>query len=239
MKRRRPVRFRRFEVRSGILIVTIPTDLHEALHQWIWLKICSKINRMGREEDWIPMGSKTLQAHGHLNGDKGEGDSTGGPEPQRQHLGAWPTLVIEAGYSQSLEDLQKDMRWWFSASDHQVKIVLLSKFDIQQMAVIVEKWIEIQAPARQGATTTRAAAATQFRPDCDQTITITQNPGTNRDNPASYTVTRDALRLEFNLLFPREPSFPQEPQPRPTDEDVILDIPDLQRWAVRLWRLVP
>ncbi|KAK0702058.1 hypothetical protein B0T26DRAFT_735685 [Lasiosphaeria miniovina] len=214
-----------------MLIVTIPTQLHEQLHLGLYNLGRDNIVRMGRGDSWSTIGSTTYRARGHRNGDEGEGDSTGGPEPQREHLGAWPTLVIEAGHSQSLEALRGGMKWWFGVSDHQVKIVLLTKFDTQQMAAVIEKWVEIQAPARQGATTTRAAA--QLRPDCDQIITITQNPGTNRDNPTSYTVTRGALRLEFDLLFL------QQPQPGSAEGDVIIDIPDLQRWAARLWRLVP
>ncbi|KAK0726708.1 hypothetical protein B0T26DRAFT_691471 [Lasiosphaeria miniovina] len=188
-----------------MLIVIIPTEFHEGLHLGLYNLGRDSIIRIGRGDNWRSMGTAKYRAQGHPNGDEGEGDSTGGPEPQRQHLGAWPTLVIKAGYSQSLEALRGDMSWWFGASDHQVKIVLLAKFDTQQMTAIIEKWI----------------------------ITITQNPGTNRDNPTSYTVTRGALRLEFDLLFL------QQPQPGSAEGDVIIDIPDLQRWAVRLWRLVP
>jgi hypothetical protein len=43
----------------------------------------------------------------------------------------------EAGVSQSLGALQDDMRWWFSASDHQVKIVLLVKFDLLAKNILV------------------------------------------------------------------------------------------------------
>ncbi|KAK0703538.1 hypothetical protein B0T26DRAFT_731810 [Lasiosphaeria miniovina] len=42
---------------------------------------------------------------------------------------AWPTLVIEAGFSQSLGELHIAMRRWFSMSNHEVKIVLLAKFN--------------------------------------------------------------------------------------------------------------
>ncbi|KAL7803621.1 hypothetical protein V8C44DRAFT_343695 [Trichoderma aethiopicum] len=50
------------------------------------------------------------------------------------------------------------MRWWFSASDHQVKIVLLSKFDHRLQQIIIERWEE-DTQTRPGATTTRRAAA--------------------------------------------------------------------------------
>ncbi|KAK4148562.1 hypothetical protein C8A00DRAFT_19625 [Chaetomidium leptoderma] len=39
-------------------------------------------------------------------------------------------------------ELRNDMRWWFSASDHQVQIVLLAKFEHTSRAIILEKWEE-------------------------------------------------------------------------------------------------
>ena len=63
------------------------------------------------------------------NGGSGEADSSGSPSPQREENEAWPTLIIEAGDLSTLEDLRRDMRCWFSASDHQVNIVLLAKLD--------------------------------------------------------------------------------------------------------------
>lgn len=85
------------------------------------------------------MGSAIRRAEqGHPGRDSGEGDSTGGPEPERYNKGAWPILIIEAGDSESLGELYNDMRWWFSASDHQVKIVLLAKFDHTRPVIILE-----------------------------------------------------------------------------------------------------
>jgi hypothetical protein len=181
------------------------------------------------------MGTKTLRPRGHPGGDGGEGDSTGGPEDQRGNKGDWPTIVVEAGDSETLEELRNDMRWWFSASDHQVKIVLLTKFDHNQNQIILEKWVEIQAQTRLGATTTRAVtqAAIWLIPDCDQVITITRNPSVtntdpNRFNPTSYAVTRGALRLEFDRLF--------LPQPGQGGQDIIISTQDLQVYAGKVWR---
>lgn len=125
------------------------------------------------------------------------------------------------------------MRWWFSASDHQVKIVLLAKLEETRGKIILEKWVEVSAPPRSGATTTRAAA--QLQPSCSQVIDITRAPGisnTHRNylNPTSYIVTRGALRLEFSHLFLRQPGL--------GEGDVIISIPQLQTYAVRVWMVV-
>ncbi|KAK0722755.1 hypothetical protein B0T26DRAFT_703855 [Lasiosphaeria miniovina] len=159
-KRYRKFRFRRYNANFRILIITIPTDLYEALHLGLYIR------------------SATFRAEqGHHGGDSGEGDSTGGP---------WLEL-IKSRYSETLPELYKDMRWWFQASNHEVKIVILAKFDDQQHHILLEKWEEEISMKR-------------------QSITITRNETTN---PVSYNVTRGALVLGFRLLFLRDPG-PQE-----------------------------
>jgi hypothetical protein len=136
------------------MIITIPTKLHEALHSFLDRKIIQKVGRQGLEASWIPIGSTIFRPKGHPAGDGGEGDSSSGPGPERHSLESWPTLVIEAGDSQSLDQLQADMRWWFWASEHDVKIVLLTKYDRRDRTIILERWEEDLQPARSGATTT-------------------------------------------------------------------------------------
>lgn len=124
----------------------VPTSpFHESLHLDIYNEIYAEIRLMGRKLDWLHKGSATLRAHGHPGGDGGEGDSSGGPAPQRAGNLAWPTLVVEAGVSETLSELREDMRWWFSASDYQVKIVL-AKLVQAERTITLEKWVEVQEP---------------------------------------------------------------------------------------------
>jgi hypothetical protein len=115
------------------------------------------------------------------------------------------------------------MRWWFSASDHQVQIVVLAKFDGR--AITLEKWEEEPCGTRPGATTTRHAAALQ--PVLRQTITITQDTTTD---PVSYNVTRGALVLGFRLLFLRDPG--------PGEGDFVLSVQELEDYAKRIWAVL-
>lgn len=119
------------------------------------------------------------------------------------------------------------MRWWFSASDHLVKIVLLTKFDHRNQTIIIERWEE-DPPTRPGATTTRqAAAGTVLRPVLRQSISITRDTSTD---PASYYVTSGALVLSFQLLFLRDPG--------PQEGDYIISIAELQDYAKLVWGYV-
>jgi len=225
-KQRRKFRFRRYQSDRHILFITIPTRLHEALHLELYQGYRDQLVTSGRQSSWSTIGTATCRAQqGHPGGDGGEGDSTGGPRPERVWKGAWPTLVIEAGDSESLAGLRHDMRWWFSTSDHQVRIVLLAKFEHTRCAIILEKWEEESSIARPGAMTTRHAAALQ--PVLRQTITITQDATTD---PVSYNVARGALVLGFKLLFLRDPG--------PGEGDFVLSVRELEDYAERVWEVL-
>ena len=129
--------------------------------------------------------------------------------------------MIEAGDSGSLNQLLDDMRWWFSISNHDVKIVLLAKFDRRQETIVLQKWEEEAAPGRTGATATRNTPALQ--PVLRQEISITRN----ETNPPSYSVTSGALVLKFQLLFLRDPT--------PREGDIIFDVSDLRSYADCIW----
>jgi hypothetical protein len=184
---------------------------------------------MSLTDSWTQIGSITLRA-GHPGGDGGESDSAGGPLPARDGRGAWPTLVIEAGDSESLTRLRQDMTWWFEASNHQVKIVLLAKFNHHRPEIQLEKWEEAPQVVRPGAMTTRSVAAAVTAgapaPVLRRRITIARNAM----NPPSYNVTRGTLVLSFGLLFLRAPG--------PGEGDIVFSIPDLQFYAERVWAQV-
>ncbi|KAL7625805.1 hypothetical protein AAE478_005028 [Parahypoxylon ruwenzoriense] len=206
-----------------ILIVTIPTSIHEHLHLELYDQYMEQLAQRGLRRSWTSIGATALGV-GYPGGSEGEADSSGGPNPPRNGPEAWPTLVIEAGYSQSRNLLRAKMRWWFSTSNHDVKIVILATFDRNQREILLEKWHE-EAASRPGATTTRSAGILQ--PGSQQIIAITQDPNTN---PVSYNVARGALVLEFRLLFLRDPG--------PGEGDFVFNIPDLQFYAERVWSQV-
>ncbi|KAL7897014.1 hypothetical protein HDV63DRAFT_379677 [Trichoderma sp. SZMC 28014] len=221
---RRGFRLRRYHADRRLLIITIPTALHEALHFGIYQAFLFKIGPIA-QDIWKPIMSTTFRPQGHPGGDGGEGDSSGGPMSVRHDKYAWPTLVIEAGDSESLHALRDDMRWWFSSSDHQVKIVLLAKFDHHLQQILIERWEEEVAIPPGATTTGRAATFGASQPVLQQSITISRDPATG-----SYQVASSDLVLSFRLLFLRDPG--------PQEGDFIIPTEDLQRYARLVWAAV-
>ncbi|KAK0619819.1 hypothetical protein B0T14DRAFT_519949 [Immersiella caudata] len=223
-KQGRKFRFRDYDSNSQILIITITTDLHEELHKRLYDELIGQIRDMGLKNGWRNIGSaKRLTQQGHSGRSGKEGDSTGGPDPQRAAKGAWPTLVIEAGFSQSLGSLRLAIQRWFSLSNHEVKVVLLAKFN--GTTILLEKWEE-EIQVRPGATTTRHSFQ-HLTPVLRQSITITQNTTTN---PISYNVTRGALVLSFRLLFLRDPGH--------GEGDFVFSLQELEEYAKKVWAQV-
>ncbi len=104
-----------------LLIITIPTRSHEVLHVGFQNLLIVSLALMGVDTQWIPLGATRLSR----GGGSGEGDSSGGPWDTRGGAESWPTLVIEAGVSQSGPSLRLKMRWWFAASEAQVSYIFV------------------------------------------------------------------------------------------------------------------
>ncbi|KAK4241082.1 hypothetical protein C8A03DRAFT_41481 [Achaetomium macrosporum] len=222
------VRFHYFGHLS-LLIVTIPTQRHEYLHRQLYDIVRDRMRQQGKDpnRDFWPVGSGRFSVGGnHPGRGAGEGDSAGKPLPELEWEDAWPTLVIEAGYSMSLAQLRAIMRWWFSASDHQVKIVIVVKLLDNQQQIIVQKWEEELPQAPYGMITRSQAAVLQQQPALQQEITINRDSTTT---PPSYQVTRGALILGFRQLFLQEPG--------PDNGDIVISVEDLQGYADYFWRV--
>jgi hypothetical protein len=214
---RRKFRLRRFKVVEGILIITIPTMAHERLHMNLYEQIRDSMTAMGVNQQWAGIAATEYR---DPDDGKSEGDSSGGPIPARLRKGSWPTLMIEAGYSESMVRLREDMYWWFSASDHQVKIVLLAKFyhEGQRKRIVLEKWVE---------TAERETRRNPVRPTLMQTITMNEGPLDQATGNPSYVVNGGPLLLEFRLLFLRAAG--------PGEADIIVTVQQLEAYAAIVW----
>jgi hypothetical protein len=107
----------------------------------------------------------------------------------------FPSIVIEVGFSESLQKLRNDARLWFSMSSNDVQIVILIAVRAANNQIIIEKWAVGPLPA--GRRRTRHTPPQV--PQIEQEITITRTP------PNTFAITSGAapLILEFSRLFLR------------------------------------
>ena len=219
-----------YMVDPGQLIVTIPTVAHETLHLFLSDSIHIKNATMGvPREVLLSVGATTftdLNDAGHVRS-RGEGDSCLRPFVRLPN--GFPTVVIEAGYTKSWNSLQQKARWWFATSHFDVKIVILAKFDrLRGGRITIEKWKAVEAALQPGPRTRARVNAPAQTAQCIQSIYITcLDPGNNPAERASYAVTAP-LRLEFVDVHLRQPIGELE-------GDIIIDIADLQAYAVAFW----
>ena len=134
----------------------------------------------------------------------------------------FPSIVIEVGFSESLQKLRSDARLWFSMSSNDVQIVILIAVRAANNEIIIEKWTTGPPPAGR-----RSSRHTPPQvPQIEQEITITRTP------PNTFAITSGTapLILEFSRLFLR-PAVGAE-------HDIMYTQADLVDIAAAIFRMV-
>jgi len=209
---------------TDLLIVKVPTAEHEQAHLSLSDEVNHKLEGMGlpRRSMW-GCGSTTYVGFTVSK----EGDSTYKPQWCRAGKDSWPTLVFEAGVSETLSKLRSDADWWLTNSRGEVKIAIVISIKSEQKSLLIEKWcLRPRTPAAP-ATRANPPVATKM-----QELTIIRNPPipTPPGNIATYAVAGAPLILEFEKLLLRAPVLPEG--------DVIFTTADLQAWAGEFWRMI-
>lgn len=202
------------EKQAGLLFLRMVTLVHEQAHLSLFLRcFWSKVFRMGLEDACVAVGATRY----HNNDARKEGDSGIKPDPPRCHANHFPSLVIEAGNSESLPRLYKDKDWWFENSGgHQgdVVVVLLVKLYRRTKRIVVEHW---------------------YRHDQEpsQTMVISPHPdkpySLDLQNWQSHWVVNGQIVVRFEDVFLRRPEAGVE-------EDFVLTEQDVKKWAIQCWR---
>jgi hypothetical protein len=192
-----------------LLIVKIPMAQHEAAHLGLGKKLILNVARMGIPDDELhPVGATRF--HGRKSSK--EGDSSYRPYSFRPNSTDWPTIVIEAGATESLNRLRSDADWWLTRSRGNVNVVIIISTNRAQSTLLIEKW-ELSPRTERLLT----LESTQRTPTKMQIITI----------DSTNTATGGPLVLEFDKIFLR-PAVPPE-------SDITFTAQDLSTWAAQIW----
>ena len=145
-----------------------------------------------------------------------EADTAFKPLTSRPNSIDWPTIVLEAGVSESLRQLRNDAKWWLSNSGGQVQIVLIFSVQEELRTIQIEKWETRPANGR----ATRSNQPPAQVPTQIQQIIIDPN-----------NVTGVPLILHFHLIFLRAINQNAVPPER----DYTFATQDLRNWANVFW----
>lgn len=138
------------------------------------------------------------------------------PVPERRRAEDWPTLVIECGIPESLQQLRRDAHWWLVNSRGNVKIVVVIHSKIRAESFAIEKW-QLNDPAP--GPMTRLRTGPNFKvPTCTKMISI------NKPETSNVFVASDELIIEFEDFMLRQPVPPVE-------QNIVFTKQNLVDWA--------
>ena len=194
-----------------ILILKVPTAKHEMAHRYFGQELTIGAAAMGLRREFRDLGATKFQVRRASK----EGDTAFKPLSMRPREADWPTIVIEAGWSESLRKLRLDAGFWLEDSGGDVKIVLLISIGRRARTMIIEKWENRSvSPNRPFTRSNTTQIPTQI-----QAITIDSN---------SNTVNGAPLTLEFRKIFLRQ-AVP------PLEHDFTFTAQDLSTFATIFW----
>ena len=140
-----------------------------------------------------------------------EADSALGPATHQP----WPALVIEAGWSEGVAHLRRDVHWWLSAQlpPNNPRLIILISFQRAQRTFRLEKYQLIQ----------QTTIGTRSTPTGKRAIPASADVATIDLRTTPPTVTGAPFVIPFQSMMRRDP-IGQE-------RDISLDGPYLSRWA--------
>ncbi|KAJ9220354.1 hypothetical protein DTO169C6_7243 [Paecilomyces variotii] len=127
----------------------------------------------------------------------------------------WPSLVIEAGFSESKSKLESDGRWWLVESHGDVKTALTIDVNRRRPEIVIQKWV----PICTGQNRTRS----QISPTLQQQVVLSR-----QHDEQEATVSNGPLVLPFQDLFLRPPGK--------AESDIEFTDSDLRELSKMVWK---
>ncbi|OCK96637.1 uncharacterized protein K441DRAFT_36381 [Cenococcum geophilum 1.58] len=209
----------RLQLDGSKLIVKMVGPVHELMHISLIQLIQRDMGRMGLEpiRDYVGLGS-TRHQHRSNNSFK-EADSALAPITSPE----WPSLVIEAGWAETLARLHIDAQWWLSAQvppNSTTALVVLVSFTKSQRTFRLERY-ELVTVGR-SVVTRSAPLGVRNLATCTAVTTIDI-----RSTPP--IITGAPFVLPFAGIMRRPPIAPER--------NVSMSAVELEAWATTIARI--
>ncbi|CAK9219386.1 unnamed protein product [Sphagnum troendelagicum] len=129
-----------YDGRKEILIVKLMVGvMHEVLAREFARMFEAKLLCLNVSASLLATGSARF---GRRGGRSKEADVSYTPLSRPLEDDAWPSLVIEAGVSESLAMLRTDAAFWITNSDGRTRIVIVLSVNRRDRQILVERWEE-------------------------------------------------------------------------------------------------
>ena len=170
----------------GAAILTFsPSVTHEVASRRFFVEILERVSRIPGHDlhslEGVGAGRFHCPGRRSKEGDDGIICST------RAGGNAWPNVMIEVGYSEPLQQLRLDAKWWLLNSGGRTNLVILVLVKKDPKSLVVEAWERVPNPNQR----TRYAPATI--PSATTILTI--------DEAGAMTPTNGSLVIPYNALF--------------------------------------
>lgn len=134
--------------------------------------------------------------------------------PDRSEL--WPTLVMEAGFSESKPKLESGADWWIKASQGDVRTALTISVHRKTPEIVIKKWEPI--------CTLQTSNRAQFEPVLQKHLVVS-----NQKGQTEAVVINGPLVLSFRDLFLRDAG-------RGEKEEIEFSENDIRTMAQMVWK---
>ena len=210
---RNSVRFTFENALDAAILRIMPGPAHSRIAGNFFRVIEHKITSIPGHDTWSIhyFGATLLQIPGVRSK---EGHYSLGPVT-RAGWDAWPSVMIETGYSKALEYLRLDAGWWLINSAGKIRFVIIVQVMTDPLALHIEGWAMSSSGHRQ----TRQTNA--VIPSCEQSFDI--------DEEGEVTSASSALCIPYDCIFDERNGDPP---------NAVLDKAELNSFARWMFQLL-
>jgi len=200
---------------DAAILRIIPGSEHAKISSSLYIAIAHKIAGLPghHNESFETFGATLLQVPGVRSK---QGDQSLGPGT-RLGRDAWPSVMIEVGYSGGEDFLHLDAHWWLTNSPDQIRFVILVIITMSPLALRIECWRMVESGRRETRQTLSRV------PTCIQDFNIDQA------GVVKSTLGSTELRIPYYCVF-------DEHHDEATD--VVFSLEELRHFAQRRFRLM-
>ncbi|KAJ5988247.1 hypothetical protein N7481_003457 [Penicillium waksmanii] len=193
---------------SHVIVLKMITPMHEAVHR-AFSEIFGTWYR-GQEGRLMPQGGAGIEGFTRKKSPDSSWNTTV-LTPGRNRK--WPTIIVEAGWTESMGKLKEDVLFWLRDSEQQVKVALTMNIT-RRGSITIQQWSSIQT-----------AHKASVKPT--QTMRITRN----REVTSSQHKISGSLHIKFEDCYLRSK--------RNNESDFTLSSEDMSEISTAVWIHLP